>query len=253
MRTARSLATALASRSQLAPPSNSLPLFLRPQQARPFSSSPARPSHVGSLPIPCPTSVTLTPTLASTSPASKSTRLRVQGPKGELAVDLMPFVHLEPLPQSAQAAPHYSVRVDDPTVKHQRAVWGLTRSLLANAIVGVSTGYSLSLRLVGVGYRAAVEPIPPSPTPVSPSSATSTSTHRLNLKLGYAHPVLINLPADVVAATPSTTTITLTGIDKQRLGEVAARIRSWRVPEPYNGKGIFVGDEVVRRKEVKKK
>nr|CRX79174.1 hypothetical protein ls5931a1_00001 [Leucosporidium scottii] len=146
----------------------------------------------------------------------------------------MPFVHLEPLPHATQATPQYSVRVDDPTVKHQRAVWGLTRSLLANAIVGVSAGYSLSLRLVGVGYRAAVEPIPSSPSTSAPSTSTSISTHRLNLKLGYAHPVLINLPADVTAATPSTTTITLTGIDKQRLGEVAARIRSWRVPEPYN-------------------
>lgn len=169
-------------------------------------------------------------------------RLSVKGPKGLLNVDLMPFVHLEstsPSTAAESSASLFTVRVDDPSLKHQRAVWGLTRSLLANAIVGVSTGYSLSLRLVGVGYRAAVEPIPASPSPAVAAAnaelgAAAPSTHRLNLKLGYAHPVLINLPADVTAATPSTTTIVLSGIDKQRLGQVAARIRSWRVPEPYN-------------------
>lgn len=112
-------------------------------------------------------------------------------------------------------------------MKHQRAIWGLTRSLLANAVEGVSTGYTLSLRLVGVGYRATLEEIPSASAQLPPSQ-------RLNLKLGFAHPVLIDLPADVVASTPSTTNIVLAGIDKQRLGEVAARIRRWRQPEPYN-------------------
>ncbi|GAA6025020.1 hypothetical protein JCM11491_005161 [Sporobolomyces phaffii] len=203
-------------------------------------------SHVGSAPIPYPSSVTfetVTPGQASTS-----SRLAVQGPKGRLSIEVPPFVRLSfsaPSAASPQATPPtLSLAVDDASIKQQRAAWGLTRSLLANAVRGVSDGYDLSLRLVGVGYRAAVEDV---------ASSDGGKTQRLNLKLGFAHPVLIELPQDVRAATPSSTTITLSGIDKQRLGEVAARIRRWRVPEPYNGKGIFVGDEQVRRKEVKKK
>ena len=205
-----------------------------PPRVSPFSTSALKCSHVGSLPIPCPPSVTLTTTPPALGDASKSSRLRVEGPKGALAVELMPFVRISPQQHSTDRAAQYSVNVDDPTIKHQRAVWGLTRSSLANAIVGVSTGYTLSLRLVGVGYRAAVETVPASPLSIGAVADTASPIHRLNLKLGYAHPVLINLPRDVTATTPSTTNIVLAGIDKQRLGEVAARVRSWRVPEPYN-------------------
>ncbi|KPV71859.1 uncharacterized protein RHOBADRAFT_47310, partial [Rhodotorula graminis WP1] len=204
-------------------------------------------SHVGSAPISLPPSVDLI------RPSRPSAPARVRGPKGELAVDIAPFVRLDLVREPAASAAADAadpasttlvrVAVDDPAVKHQRAVWGLTRSLVHNAVVGVSVGYTLPLRLVGVGYRAAVEPAP----------QLGPGRMRLNLKLGFAHPVLVDLPPDVVASTPAPTSILLAGIDKQRLGQVAARIRSWRVPEPYNGKGIFVGDEQVRRKEVKKK
>ncbi|GAA5968221.1 hypothetical protein JCM21900_001130 [Sporobolomyces salmonicolor] len=219
---------------------------------RSFASSSPTSSHVGSAPIPYPPSVTFVPDSATASfSSSLPRRLVVQGPKGRLAVDVPSCVHIAHSPSSSSSPPAasslISLSVDDPSAKYQRAMWGLTRSLLANAVRGVSIGYSLSLRLVGVGYRAAVEDVSPS------SSSAGGSKQRLNLKLGFAHPVLIDLPSDVLASTPSSTTILLSGIDKQRLGEVAARIRSWRVPEPYNGKGIFVGDEQIKRKEVKKK
>ncbi|GAA5915478.1 hypothetical protein JCM8208_000728 [Rhodotorula glutinis] len=210
--------------------------------AHPLSTSARTRSHVGSAPIPLPSSVDFI------APERPSHPARVRGPKGELAVDIHPFVRLDldrvaPAADGEPASHLVRVAVDDPAVKHQRAVWGLTRSLVHNAVVGVSEGYTLPLRLVGVGYRAAVEPAP----------HLGPARERLNLKLGFAHPVLVDLPPDVAASTPAPTSILLAGIDKQRLGQVAARIRSWRVPEPYNGKGIFVGEEQVRRKEVKKK
>ncbi|GAA5820968.1 hypothetical protein JCM10212_001591 [Sporobolomyces blumeae] len=224
-----------------------------PFASRSFATTRPTPSHVGSAPIPYPGTVSFVPQPTpahATGSLGDATSLLVQGPKGRLAINVPPFVHLsytdaprDGPSSSASASAVVSVRVRDASSKQQRAAWGLTRSLLANAVRGVSEGYTLPLRLVGVGYRAAVEPVPSDAGP----------RQRLNLKLGFAHPVLINLPADVQASTPSTTTIELSGIDKQRLGEVAARIRSWRVPEPYNGKGIFVGDEQVKRKEVKKK
>jgi large subunit ribosomal protein L6 len=159
------------------------------------------------------------------------------------------------------------VTVHDASIKEQRACWGLSRALLANAVAGVSTSFSLTVRLVGIGYRATLES--------TTSPTTGQTVQRMNLKLGFGHPVLMPVPADIGVEIPSPTTILLTGIDRQRLGEFAARIRSWRVPEPYKvstdlcfrqakshisadnmqlqGKGIFVGEETVRRKEVRSK
>ena len=200
---------------------------------RAFATTSTRSSHIGSLPIAYPAEVHIEEEPCHTL-GGVTCRVCVEGPKGRLFVDLMPFVNLVRQRQESSNTPirstslprlqptsSLSIRVADPAVKHQRAVWGLTRSLIANAVVGVSTGYTLSLRLVGVGYRAAMDDRP-------------GASQRINLKLGYAHPVLIELPLDVVATTPTTTTIVLSGIDKQRLGEVAARIRRWRKPEPYN-------------------
>jgi large subunit ribosomal protein L6 len=203
---------------------------------RNWHSSPPTSSHVGSAPIPLPTTVSFLPPSSSPSVTSSSTFARVRGPKGELTVDIAPFVRLAVAPRAAVVdeansdavkGAELTVAVADASLKQQRAVWGLTRSLLANAVKGVSEGYTLSLRLVGVGYRAAVEAVPS-------ISEEPSSSQRLNLKLGFAHPVLIDLPSDVQATTPLPTSIVLHGIDKQRLGQVAARIRSWRIPEPYN-------------------
>ncbi|KAJ9110901.1 hypothetical protein QFC19_001410 [Naganishia cerealis] len=162
---------------------------------------------------------------------------------------------------AALHTPHL-LRSLDPSAGTQKAVWGLTRALLANALTGVSEGYRLALRLVGVGYRANVEDIPQSlrdiatriPTSrTAPSTTAVAPTQRLNLKLGYAHPIYIDIPTDITVTTPQPTRIVLSGTDKQRLGLFAAKIRRWRKPEPYRGKGIFVGDETIKIKEVKKK
>jgi large subunit ribosomal protein L6 len=112
---------------------------------------------------------------------------------------------------------------------------GTTRALVANMVKGVSAGFERKLELVGVGYRAKV------------------NGNVLNLTLGYSHPIDYQLPAGVTAETPSQTEIILKSIDKQLLGQVAAVIRSYREPEPYKGKGVRYSDEVVHRKEAKKK
>lgn len=141
--------------------------------------------------------------------------------------------------------------VHDSEEKSQRSLWGLTRSLINNAIKGVSEGYSVELRLVGVGYRGAVEPIPkvfldlqsqmpraarPAKPGAPPYVLPPLPTERLNIKLGYAHPVLIDIPAGITVTTPAPTKIVLSGTDKQKLGLFAAKIRRWRKPEPYRGK-----------------
>jgi large subunit ribosomal protein L6 len=111
-----------------------------------------------------------------------------------------------------------------------RAAHGLTRTLLENMIVGVSTGYSKTLQIVGVGYRAALQ------------------GKNLLLNLGYSHPITVEAPEGITFEVPDTNTIIVKGFDKQVVGQVAAVIRSKRKPEPYHGKGVKYSDEVVRRK-----
>jgi large subunit ribosomal protein L6 len=109
------------------------------------------------------------------------------------------------------------------------------RANLANMIQGVSAGFERKLLLVGVGYRAAAQ------------------GNAVNLSLGFSHPVIHQLPAGITAETPSQTEIVLKGINKEVLGQVAAEIRGYRPPEPYKGKGVKYADEIIIRKEVKKK
>jgi large subunit ribosomal protein L6 len=115
------------------------------------------------------------------------------------------------------------------------ALSGTTRALVNNMVVGVSKGFEKKLTLVGVGYRAQIQ------------------GDKLNLSLGFSHPVVYPLPAGVKAETPSQTEIVLKGIDKQQVGQVAAEVRAFRAPEPYKGKGVRYSDEVVAIKETKKK
>jgi large subunit ribosomal protein L6 len=119
--------------------------------------------------------------------------------------------------------------------KHSRAMWGTTRALVNNMVTGVSEGFSVTLEINGVGYRAAVQ----------------GST--LNLQLGYSHDIAFPIPSDVRITCERPTIITLSGADRQRVGQVAAEIRAYRPPEPYKGKGIKYAGEIVRRKEGKKK
>jgi len=119
--------------------------------------------------------------------------------------------------------------------QQNQAMAGTTRALVNNMVIGVSQGFERRLQLVGVGYRA------------------QAKGQVLNLALGYSHPIDYELPQGISAETPSQTEILLKGIDKQLVGQVAAEIRDFRRPEPYKGKGVRYSDEVVRRKEAKKK
>ncbi|NWN92739.1 50S ribosomal protein L6 [Marinobacter adhaerens] len=116
-----------------------------------------------------------------------------------------------------------------------RALAGTTRALVNNMVTGVSAGFERKLQLAGVGYRAQAQ------------------GSKLNLTLGFSHPVEYELPEGITAETPSNTEIVVRGIDKQQVGHVAAEIRAFRPPEPYKGKGVRYADEQVRRKEAKKK
>ena len=117
---------------------------------------------------------------------------------------------------------------------NQLALTGTLRAVVANMVKGVSEGFERKLELVGVGYRAAMQ------------------GKDLNLSLGYSHPILFATPEGITIATPSPTEIVVTGADKQLVGEVAAKIRGYRKPEPYKGKGVKYSDETIIRKEAKK-
>jgi large subunit ribosomal protein L6 len=119
--------------------------------------------------------------------------------------------------------------------KRARAMWGTTRALVNNLVTGVSQGFSKSLEINGVGYRAAVQ------------------GNTLNLQLGYSHDVAYPIPSDVRIVCERPTLVTVSGADRQRVGQVAAEIRAFRPPEPYKGKGVKYANEIVRRKEGKKK
>jgi large subunit ribosomal protein L6 len=119
--------------------------------------------------------------------------------------------------------------------KHSRAMWGTTRALINNMVTGVSAGFSVNLEITGVGYRAQVQGV------------------TLNLQLGYSHDIPFPIPNDVRITCERPTVITVSGADRQRVGQIAADIRAYRPPEPYKGKGIKYATETIRRKEGKKK
>ncbi len=119
--------------------------------------------------------------------------------------------------------------------KNAGAMWGTVRALVNNMVTGVSKGFEKKLTLVGVGYRAQAQ------------------GDKLNLSLGFSHPVVHQMPAGVKCETPTQTEILIKGIDKQQVGQVAAEVRAYRQPEPYKGKGVRYADEVVVLKETKKK
>lgn len=155
-------------------------------------------------------------------------RLAVKGAKGALELNLHPSV--EVLQEAGEL--RFAARNGD---QQNKAMAGTTRALVNNMVIGVSQGFERKLQLVGVGYRA------------------QAKGDVLNLSLGFSHPVDYQLPKGITAETPSPTDIVIKGIDKQLVGQVAAEIRDFRRPEPYKGKGVRYADEVVRRKEAKKK
>jgi large subunit ribosomal protein L6 len=151
--------------------------------------------------------------------------LSVKGPKGTLTMAKPAGVSLSNENGMVQLG---AVNPDDMKMA------GTTRAILANMMTGVSEGFTRKLELVGVGYRAAMQ------------------GKDLNLSLGFSHPVLFTAPDGITIATPTQTEIVVSGADKQRVGEVAAKIRGFRPPEPYKGKGVKYSDETIIRKEAKK-
>jgi large subunit ribosomal protein L6 len=176
-------------------------------------------SRIGKKAVPVPAGVTVDVSGANVS---------VKGPKGELKMVLAEHVRASLDKGGVKVDPR-----DDS--KLARSCWGMSRTMVANMIKGVTEGYSKSLEINGVGYRAAVQ------------------GKSLQLNLGYSHDVNYPIPAGIEIKTPKPTEIVITGIDKQRVGQVAAEIREYREPEPYKGKGVKYTGEYIFRKEGKKK
>ena len=151
-----------------------------------------------------------------------------KGPKGELKF----VVNDEVIVKMGEGGVEVDPR--DQT-KDARSKWGMSRTQIANIMTGVSEGFTRALEINGVGYRAAMQ------------------GRDLQLSLGFSHEVVYKVPADITVATPKPTEITVTGIDKQKVGQVASEIRKYRSPEPYKGKGVKYAGETIFRKEGKKK
>jgi large subunit ribosomal protein L6 len=176
-------------------------------------------SRIGKRPIALPGGVTAT---------TEGDTLSVKGPKGTLLLKMADEITygLEDGAISVQPA-------ND--TKRARAFWGMQRTLVQNLVTGVTEGFSKTLEITGVGYRAAAQ------------------GRKLNLKLGFSHDVDIEIPQGLEVKTPDPTTVEISGIDRQKVGQLAAEIRRWRKPEPYKGKGIKYRGEYIFRKEGKKK
>lgn len=175
-------------------------------------------SRIGKLPVSVPAGVEV---------SINGNEVTVKGPKGELTRSFYSALTIE-------QAEDNSIVVSRPDDEREsRAQHGLTRTLINNMVVGVSEGYSKTLELVGVGYRAAVK------------------GDKLEMNLGFSHPVIVEKPEGITFECPDQAKIVVSGIDKQQVGQVAADIRKWRKPEPYKGKGIRYQGEHIRRKEGK--
>ena len=154
--------------------------------------------------------------------------LTIKGPKGTLSMEINGDIEVsrdgETLAVAARSGGRFA-----------NAISGTTRALIKNMVTGVSTGFERKLELVGVGYRAQAQ------------------GKKLNLTLGFSHPVVYEVPEGITVETPSQTEIVIKGVDRQRVGQVAAELRRFRPPEPYKGKGVRYKDERIVLKEAKKK
>jgi large subunit ribosomal protein L6 len=176
-------------------------------------------SRIGKRPVPLPSGVSAT---------TEGQVLSVKGPKGTLTLQMREEISYD------ISAEGISVQPANET-KAARAFWGMQRTLVQNLVTGVTDGFTKVLEITGVGYRAAAQ------------------GKNLRLQLGYSHDVNYPVPEGVDIKTPDPNTVEISGIDKQKVGQVAAEIRRWRKPEPYKGKGIKYRGEFIFRKEGKKK
>lgn len=176
-------------------------------------------SRIGKIPVAVPSGVQV---------AMSGTTITAKGPKGELAVTVVDAIAATIEGGKISLAPREDTRT-------ARAMWGLQRTLVSNMLRGVSQGYTSSLDINGVGFRANVQ------------------GPKLTLQLGFSHDVVYDIPKGIEIKVEKQTGIRIAGIDRQKVGQVAAEIRAFRPPEPYKGKGIRYSTEHVRRKEGKKK
>jgi large subunit ribosomal protein L6 len=176
-------------------------------------------SRIGKRPVPLPKGVTA---------SVDGKTVKVKGPKGELSVMLVNEVDAKIEENRIKIIPHEEM-------ERARQMWGLSRTLVNNLVRGVTQGFQQKLEINGVGYRAAVQ------------------GKNLNLQLGFSHDVVFPIPAGITITAEKPTSLTVAGIDKQLVGQVAAEIRNFRRPEPYKGKGVKYAEEHIRRKEGKKK
>jgi large subunit ribosomal protein L6 len=176
-------------------------------------------SRIGKKAVPIPAGVTAN---------VEGQTVKVKGPKGAMQVVLPDDVSVV----MAQGEVKVDPRNDG---KRARSMWGTSRTLVNNLVTGVTKGFEKKLEITGVGYRAALQ------------------GKNLQIALGYSHDVIYAIPEGIAIATPKPTEIVVTGIDKQKVGQVAAEIRAFRPPEPYKGKGVKYAGEFIFRKEGKKK
>ena len=176
-------------------------------------------SRMGKKPVPIPAGVTA---------SMEAGTLSVKGPKGELKMPMSDLISYEMQDDGLMVKPANGS-------KAARAFWGMQRTLVQNLVTGVTEGFTKVLEITGVGYRA------------------NSRGKMLKLQLGYSHDVDFAIPEGIEIKTPDNTTVEISGIDKQKVGQVAAEIRRWRKPEPYKGKGIKYRGEYIFRKEGKKK
>jgi large subunit ribosomal protein L6 len=176
-------------------------------------------SRIGKKPVAMPDGVTAT---------TEGQMLSVKGPKGTLSLQMLDDVRYDIGDGAITIQPGNET-------KRARSNWGMQRTLVQNLVTGVTEGFTKTLEISGVGYRAAVQ------------------GRNLRLQLGFSHDVNIDVPEGIEIKTPDQTTVQVSGIDRQQVGQVAAEIRRWRKPEPYKGKGIKYRGEFIFRKEGKKK
>ena len=160
--------------------------------------------------------------------------VRVKGPKGELSQEFLPYVKIEVENGNVWIRINESMVRRRADLKRMRMFQGTYWSLVRNMVKGVSEGYRKELEIVGIGYRAQMQ------------------GNKLVLQLGYSHPIVVDIPQDLKVEVPAPNRIIVSGIDKQRVGQLAAQIRAWRPPNVYTGKGIRYVNEVVRQKQGKK-
>ena len=177
-------------------------------------------SRIGKKPVPMPSGV---------SASTEGQTLTVKGPKGSLSMPLMDDLVVYAIEDGQISVTPLS------QAQRNRAAWGMQRTNVQNLVTGVTEGFTKVLEITGVGYRAAAQ------------------GKTLKLQLGYSHDVNYAIPDGIEVKTPDATTVEISGIDKQQVGQVAAEIRRWRKPEPYKGKGIKYRGEFIFRKEGKKK